>query len=375
MSGPLSGIRVIEFAGLGPGPFCGMMLADHGAEVIRIDRPGQTVDAHDVLLRSRRSIALNLKSEEGRAAALDLCASGDGLIEGFRPGVMERLGLGPEEVLSRNRKMVYGRMTGWGQSGPLANAAGHDINYISLSGILHTVGAKSGAPVPPANYLGDFAGGGMMLAFGMVSALLCASRTGVGQVIDCAMTEGSALIAAMIWGEYNAGRWRNERGVNWLDGGAHFYNTYQCKDGKYISIGSIEPQFYALLRDMLDLSDDCFFRQMDEAAWPGLTQRIAEVFKTRTQNEWVRLLEGSDVCFAPVLDFENAPQHPHNAARGSFVKVGGDVQPAPTPRYSASGLEAPRPVCPIGADTDEILTNAGWSKDRIAAARDEGAIA
>ena len=200
MSGPLSGIRIIEFAGLGPGPFCGMMLADHGADVIRIERPGQTADAHDVLLRSRRSIALNLKSEEGRAAALDLCASGDGLIEGFRPGVLERLGLGPEDVLSRNQKIVYGRMTGWGQSGPLANAAGHDINYVSLSGILHTVGPKSGAPVPPANYLGDFAGGGMMLAFGMASALLYASRTGVGQVIDCAMTEGSALIAAMIWG-------------------------------------------------------------------------------------------------------------------------------------------------------------------------------
>ncbi|MEQ1931181.1 MAG: CaiB/BaiF CoA-transferase family protein, partial [Parvularculaceae bacterium] len=276
MSGPLEGVRIVEFAGIGPGPFCGMMLADHGAEVIRIDRMGALAMPKDPLARSRKSVVLDMKKPEGARLARELAASADGLIEGFRPGVMERLGLGPDVLLKDNPKLVYGRMTGWGQTGPLASAAGHDINYISISGALHTCGRAGEKPTPPVNYLGDFGGGGMMLAFGMVAALLAVRNGAPGQVVDCAMTDGSALLSAMTWGFLAMGRWRDERGVNMLDTGAHFYDVYETKDGKWLSIGAIEPQFYALLREKLGLAQDKDFdAQYDPAAWPRLKEKVA----------------------------------------------------------------------------------------------------
>src|SRR3546814_306173 len=292
MAGPLPGIRIIEFAGIGPGPFCGMMLADHGAEVIRIDRPGGFMDPRDPLSRGRTSIALDMKNPDAVATARDLCKSADGIIEGFRPGVMERLGLGPDVLLADNPKLVYGRMTGWGQFGPYAQAAGHDINYISLSGVLHGIGRAGEKPVPPANYVGDFGGGGMMLAFGMASALLHAAKTGEGQVIDCAMTDGSALLAGMTWGFKAMGRLKDAAGVNMLDGGAHFYDSYACADGKFISIGSIEPQFYALLREKTGLDrDTAFDAQMDPGQWGPLKDRLATLFATKTRDEWCAIME------------------------------------------------------------------------------------
>jgi alpha-methylacyl-CoA racemase len=275
MAGPLHGARIIEFAGLGPGPFCGMMLADHGAEVIRIERPGARLHPGDCLARSRASVVLDMKKPDAVQVARDLCRTADGLIEGYRPGVMERLGLGPELLLQDNPKLVYGRMTGWGQHGPLAQAAGHDINYIAIAGVLHTIGERGAKPTPPVNYIGDFGGGGMMLAFGMVSALLHVSRGGAGQVIDCAMTDGAALIAAMTWSQYNAGVWNDQRGVNRLDGGAPFYDAYECADGEYVALGSIEPQFYQLLREKAGLADPAFDDQMNKANWPALKEKVA----------------------------------------------------------------------------------------------------
>jgi alpha-methylacyl-CoA racemase len=343
MAGPLSGIRIVEFAGIGPGPFCGMMLADHGAEVIRIERPGARHLSSDAFTRSRRTIAIDMKQAEGVALARKLVGTADGLIEGFRPGVMERLGLGPEELLGDNPKLVYGRMTGWGQSGPLAQAAGHDINYIALSGVLHTVGRAGERPVPPVNYVGDFGGGGMMLAFAMVSALLGVRMGRPGQVIDAAMTDGSALLAGMTYAFHGAGMWRDQPGVNLLDGAAHFYDTYQCADGKFVAIGAIEPQFYALLLEATGLQDDpAFAAQMDPRQWPTLKARLTEVFATKTRDEWTAIMEGTDICFAPVLSLGEAPAHPHNVARGTFGEVGGAVQPMPAPRYSDAVLDPPR---------------------------------
>ena len=330
MSGALKGIKIVEFAGLGPGPFCAMMLADHGAEIIRIDRAGGQTRRNDPTLRSRKSIALNLKDPKSVEIAKKLVASADGIIEGLRPGVMEKLGLGPDDLLAVNPKLIYGRMTGWGQTGPYAPVAGHDINYVALSGILHTVGQKGEKPVPPVNYLGDFGGGGMMLAFGMVSALLAVKNGAPGQVIDCAMTDGSATLMAAIWGLYADGLWRDERGVNILDGGAHFYDTYETQDGKYVSIGSIEPKFYNLLLEKTGLTEDPEFKaQRDITKWPELSARLTEIFKTKTREQWCDIMEGTDLCFAPVLSMGEAPHHPHNKARETFIEVEGKIQPAP----------------------------------------------
>lgn len=374
MAGPLSGIRIIEFAGIGPGPFCAMMLADHGAEVIRIERPGGFMDPRDPLSRNRTSIVLNTKTAEGLAVARDLCRSADGMIEGYRPGVMERLGLGPEVLIGDNPKLVYGRMTGWGQTGPWAHAAGHDINYIALSGVLHTVGVAGQKPVPPANYVGDFGGGAMMLAFGMVSALLAMKNGAPGQVIDAAMTDGSALLAGMSWWFVGAGVNRDERGVNMLDGGAPYYDTYSCADGKWISLGSIEPQFYALLRDKAGLSDPAFDAQNDKSQWPTLKDKVAAVIATKTRDQWCTIMDASDVCFAPVLSMAEAPQHPHNLARGTFAELGGAVQPMPAPRYSVTATATPTPAPRVGADTDQVLADLGYDADHVARLHAAGAL-
>lgn len=344
MAGPLTGINIIEFAGIGPGPFCGMMLADQGATVTVLHRPGSAPDPRLSLSRSRKLVAIDLKSDAGIATARDLVRNADGLIEGFRPGVMERLGLGPEVLLADNPQLVYGRMTGWGQYGPLAAAAGHDINYISLSGALHAFGRAGEKPTPPINMVGDFGGGGMMLAFGMVSALLHAKTGGTGQVVDCAMTDGSAALMAMIFDFHNIGQWRDERGVNLLDTGAHFYDSYETADGKFVSIGSIEPQFYAQLRQVAGLAEDTDFdAQMDPRKWPALKEKLTALFKTRTRSQWCELMEGTDICFAPVLSLAEAKDHPHNVARQTFVDVGGLQQPAPVPRYSVTVSDPPKP--------------------------------
>lgn len=375
MPGPLAGIRIIEFAGIGPGPFCGMMLADHGAEVIRIDRPGAVLLRQDPLARSRRSICLDMKNPDAVAIARDLCRSADGIIEGYRPGVMERLGLGPDVLLGDNAALVYGRMTGWGQSGPYAHAAGHDINYIALSGVLSTIGRSGERPVPPVNYIGDFGGGGMMLAFAMVSAILGVKNGGTGQIIDCAMTDGSAALSAMIWGFRAMGVWSDARGENLLDGGAPYYDSYECSDGHYISIGSIEPQFYAALLGATGLDGDADFdKQNDKLRWPLLKDKMAALFKTKTRDAWCAIMEGTDICFAPVLSMAEAPHHPHNAARATFIDVGGTMMPAPAPRYSATVADHPTPAPALGADGDALLRELGYDAAKIAAARDGGAL-
>lgn len=339
MGGSLAGLKVVEFAGLGPAPFCCMMLADHGADVLRLVRPGQDgkepkVDPCDVLARGRRTVAIDLRQPSQVEAALELIAHADMVVEGFRPGVMERLGLGPDVCLARNPKLVYGRMTGWGQFGPLAHSAGHDINYIAISGALHAIGRPGDAPVPPMNLVGDFGGGGMMLAFGLMAALHESRQSGRGQVIDAAMTDGAALLSSMMFGMKSAGNWKGQRGENLLDGGAPFYDTYACADGKYVAVGAIEPQFYAELRERCGIEDPLFDEQMDAARWPLLKLRLADIFRTRTRAEWCVLLEGSDACFAPVLDWDEAPEHPHNRARGAFVSLDGVTQPAAAPRFS-----------------------------------------
>jgi alpha-methylacyl-CoA racemase len=383
MAGPLNGIKIIEFAGIGPAPFCGMMLADHGAQVIRIERPA-ALTAHqpnaqlkprDALARSRRSLTLDIKQPSALAVAQDLCAAADGLIEGYRPGVMERLGLGPDALLARNPKLVYGRMTGWGQFGPYAQAAGHDINYIGLAGILHTVGLAGQKPVPPVNYLGDFGGGGMMLAFGMVAALLGVKLGAPGQVIDCAMTDGAALLAAMSYSALAAGEMEDRAGVNQLDGGAHFYGTYETMDGKYIALGAIEPQFYAQFLALVGLAEDPDFDdQLNPAHWPALKNKLAALFRSRTRADWCALLEMTDVCFAPVLSMTEAKAHPHNVARGTFVDVAGWAQPAPAPRYSATINAAPRPAPASGADSDTVLAELGYTAQQLADLRATGAL-
>jgi alpha-methylacyl-CoA racemase len=366
---PLAGLRILEMAGIGPGPFCGMMLADHGAEVIRIERPdrggGITDAAMDPLLRSRRTIALDLKQPQAIVAVRRLAATCDGLIEGFRPGVMERLGLGPDLLIADNPRLVYGRMTGWGQTGPMANDPGHDINYIAISGALHAFGEAGGRPIAPINMVGDFGGGGMMLAFGMLAAILQAQATGAGQVVDCAMTEGSAVLMSMIWGLRAMGRWSEARGTNLLDGGAHFYDSYETADGKWISIGAIEPQFYAAFRQVLGLGSDEWDAHFARAEWPALKAEIARRFKARTRDDWVAAFAGHEACFAPVLGFEEAASHPHNLARGAFVEAGGVTQPAPAPRYSVSGTVAPRMA--HESEGEAILAEAGFNEEEIAA--------
>ena len=373
MNGPLSGVRIIELAGIGPGPFAGMMLTDHGAEVIRIERPGARPQASDILARSRRVVGADLKKPEGVALVRDLARGADGLIEGFRPGVMERLGLGPDVLLADNPKLVFGRMTGWGQTGPLARTAGHDIDYIAIAGALHTYGRAGEKPTPPINMVGDFGGGGMFLAFGMVSALLHAARTGQGQVVDCAMVDGAAVLMSMIWGVRAAGVWQDKRGVNMLDTGAHFYDTYETADGKYMAVGAIEPQFYAEMRRLAGLENDAALdAQMDPGEWPSLKAHVDAAFRARTRDEWCRIFDGTDACVSPVLSMAEAPGHAHNAARGVFVEAGGVVQPAPAPRYSATPARAP--VAAGSDDTDAVLAELGYDPKHIAALRTARAI-
>ncbi|RJG18834.1 CaiB/BaiF CoA transferase family protein [Massilia cavernae] len=370
MAGPLQGVKVVEFVGLGPAPFCGMLLADMGAEVIRIERPRPGADAaisgsdrFDISARNRPTISLDLAQPAGVAAALQLIDVADIVIEGYRPGVMERLGLGPQACLARNPRLVYGRMTGWGQHGPLAHAAGHDINYIAISGALHAIGRSGEAPVVPLNLVGDFGGGAMFLAFGVMCAAFEARQSGHGQVVDAAMTDGAALLNTMMYGFKAAGQWSNQRGENLLDGGAHFYDTYACADGKFVAIGAIEPQFYARLRELCGIDDPAFDAQFDSLRWPLLKLRMADVFQTRTRDEWCVLLEGSDACFAPVLDWDEAPLHPHNQARETFVTVDGVLQPAPAPRFSRTPAAAPVRSAP--EPCDDILRRWGVSDDVI----------
>jgi len=376
--GPLSGFKIIELAGIGPGPFCGMMLSDMGAEVIRVDRPNPagagSQRPRDVLARNRRSIAVDLKKPEGIETVLRLVDGADALYEGFRPGVTERLGLGPDDCLARNPKLVYGRMTGWGQDGPMAQAAGHDINYIGLSGALHAIGRPGERPVPPLNLVGDFGGGGMLLAYGLVCGLLEASRSGKGQVVDAAMVDGAATLMAMFFSMGAAGAFKAERGTNLLDGGAHFYDSYETADGEYICIGSIEPQFYALLVEKAGLDPEQFAPQMDASRWPDLKATLTEVFKSKTQAEWCDIMEGTDVCFAPVLSIFDAPEHPHNKARQTFVSHDGLVQPAPAPRFSRSTPEISGPARFAGEDTLAVLRDAGFSGDEIAALQQSGVV-
>ena len=333
ITGPLKGVRIVEFAGIGPGPFACMMLADMGAEVITLDRVGANKNLKSVAGRGRKVIELDLKDKASIAQALDLLAHADALIEGFRPGVMERLGLGPDVVLARNPRLVYGRMTGWGQTGPLASAAGHDINYISITGALAAIGGKD-KPVPPLNLVGDFGGGALYLVVGVLAALVEAGKSGKGQVVDTAMCDGAASLMSMFFDMTAIGRWREERDSNMLDGGAHFYGVYECKDGQFISIGSIEPQFYALLRKLARLDDPAYDAQMDAKGWPALKEKLAAVFKSKTRDEWCAIMEGSDVCFAPILTMSEAMQHPHMKAREVFITRHGIPQPAPAPRFS-----------------------------------------
>ncbi|SFD63714.1 CaiB/BaiF CoA transferase family protein [Massilia yuzhufengensis] len=378
MAGPLSGVRVVEMVGIGPCPFAAMMLADMGAEVIRIDRkakPGEDHPypvlgtRHDVTARGRRSLALDIKQPAGRLAVLRLLESADVLLEGFRPGVMERLGLGPDACLERNPKLVVGRVTGWGQAGPLSQAAGHDINYVALSGMLHAMGRADSPPAPPLNLVGDFGGGGMMLAFGVVCAVLEARTSGKGQVVDAAMTEGAALLGAMMYGLRGAGSWSDGREANLLDGGAPFYDSYACLDGKFISIGAIEPQFYAQLLALLKVEDPVFTKRWSKAYWPDLKAKFGALFATRSRDDWCRLLEGTDVCFAPVLDMAEAPKHPHNAARRSFVDIDGVSQPAPAPRFSRTAPATPLAPSAPGADSAAILADWGFTEESIEALR------
>jgi alpha-methylacyl-CoA racemase len=332
-SGPLIGVRIVEFAGIGPGPFACMLLADMGAEVVTLDRVGAKKNLKSVAGRGRKVVELDLKDKASIAQVLDLLASADALIEGFRPGVMERLGLGPDVVLAKNPRLVYGRMTGWGQEGPLAQAAGHDINYISVTGALSAIGPKE-KPVPPLNLVGDFGGGALYLVVGVLAALLEAKKSGKGQVVDAAMCDGAASLMSMFFDMMAMGRWIESRESNFLDGGAHFYGVYECACDNFVSIGSIEPQFYALLRQLAGLSDAGFDAQMDRKAWPALKQKLIDVFKTKTREQWCKLMEGTDVCFAPVLTMAEAPDHPHMAARKIFVNRHGVTQPAPAPRFS-----------------------------------------
>ena len=366
--GPLAGIRVIEMAGIGPGPFCAMMLSDMGAEVIRIDRlglKGSGSRAH-VLNRGRRSLALDLKSQLGVATVLKLVEKADILIEGFRPGVMERLGLGPDICLERNPKLVFGRMTGWGQHGPLAHAAGHDINYISIGGALGAMGYADRPPAPPLNLVGDFGGGAMYLLAGVLAALIERTNSGKGQIIDAAMTDGTASLLTPFYGLMAMNMWTTNRESNKLDGGAHYYGCYACADDTYISIGSIEPQFYALLLEKCGITDAQFDAQQDQKAWPLLREKLARVFKTKTQAEWCAIMEGSDVCYAPVLGLSDAPGHPHNQARKTFVEFDGVTQPAPAPRFSRTQGNIQSPAALVGEHSEQILADWGYNNADIA---------
>ena len=359
--GPLKDIKVIEMAGIGPAPFCGMILADMGAEVISVERitaAGRGSSA-DIASRGKKSIAVDIRKPEGQDIIKKLVESADVLIEGFRPGVMEKNNLGPDELLNINPKLIFGRMTGWGQSGPLANAAGHDINYIALSGVLGAIGKKDTPPPPPLNLIGDFGGGGMLLALGVCAALNTVNKEGKGQVIDAAMTEGSALLMSMMYGMLNSGIWTDSRDSNLLDGAAHFYGCYECKDGKFVSIGSIEPQFYSLLREKMNIDEDIFDNQMDKNSWPALRENLEIRFKEKTRDEWCQIMEGTDICFAPVLSMNEAIKHEHNIERKSFFNLDNVVQPSPAPKFSYSESEVSHPPVKVGTHTKEIMISLG----------------
>ena len=381
MAGPLAGFKVVEMVGLGPCPFAAMMLADMGAEVIRIDRKPAAGSGpypvlgtpHDVLARSRKSLALDLKDPAARDVVLALIGQADAVIEGFRPGVMERLGLGPDLCLERNPRLVYGRVTGWGQHGPLAQAAGHDLNYIALTGMLAAMGRADSPPPPPLNLLGDFGGGGMMLAFGVVCAILQAQRSGAGQVIDAAMSDGAALLGAMVYGMHGHGSWSEHRASNQLDGGAPFYDSYACLDGAFITIAALEPRFYAELLRLAGV-DDAAFSQEDTTTWTAMRARFVRLFASRTRADWCALLENTDVCFAPVLDMNEAPAHPHNRARATFIEVDGVLQPAPAPRFSRSTPAPTTSASAPGADGAAILAGWGFAPAAIDQLRTAGTI-
>ncbi len=379
--GPLNGYRIVEMAGIGPAPFCGMLLADMGADVIRVDRrekadlglPGRE-PRFEVMNRGRRSVAVDVKSAAGREVVKRLVKPADALIEGFRPGVMERLGLGPDELAKINPRLVYGRMTGFGQNGPMADRAGHDINYIALSGVLHMIGRAGEAPLHPLNLVGDYGGGGMFLAFGLVAALLEAQKSGKGQVVDASMVDGSAYLAAMVYGMHAQGVWKDERGVNMLDSGSPWYGTYATKDGKWVSIGSIEGRFYQDLLQRLGLTGEALPKQHDRAGWPVLKKRFTEIFRSKTRAEWEKVFEGSDACFAPVLSIAEVTSHPHNIARGTFVTREGVNQPAPAPRFSRTVQELAKEPVAAGADTDGVLSDAGFSAAEIKDMRARGVV-
>ncbi len=386
--GPLSGLKIVEVAGIGPAPFAAMMLSDMGADVIRVDRLENSnggdpaAPPSDIFNRGRRSIALNLKSAGGLKTLLDLIGQADALMEGFRPGVAERLGFGPEVCQEINPKLVYGRMTGWGQDGPYALTAGHDINYIALAGVLAHLGREGEKPTPPINLVGDFGGGGMLLAFGLVCALLEAGRSGQGQVVDAAMVDGSASLMTMVWGFKAMGMWSDDRGTNLLDTATHFYDTYECADGNFVSIGSIEPQFYAELLKHTNLEQvyvdlgEPMPTQMDKAKWPEMKAHLAAIFVTKSRDEWSALLEGTDICFAPVLTMDEAAQHPHNVHRKTFVEVAGITQPAPSPRFDRTPGEIQRPPSHPGQHTDEILSEwLGAESQEIAELRQSDSVA
>jgi len=378
--GPLEGVRVIEIAGIGPGPFAAMMLADMGAEVLRVVRTGtggMSMAGNprlDFFNRNKRCVALNLKDPRATELALRLIEGADAVLEGYRPGVMEKLGLGPEVCLGRNPRLVFGRMTGWGQDGPLANAAGHDINYVALTGALHAIGERGGKPVVPLNLVGDFGGGGMFLAYGMVCALLEARRSGKGQVVDAAMVDGASTLMAMMYAAFQSGFWSNSRGSNMLDGGAHFYGVYETADGKYVSIGSIEPQFYALLLEKLGIDPQSLPHQMDPRHWEALRDRFDVIFRTRSREQWCALMEGTDICFAPVLGLDEVAHHPHMVSRGNFLHDGDVWQPAPAPRFSRTHPAAPTEPVASGADTDATLTAVGLSAQEISDLRAAGVV-
>jgi alpha-methylacyl-CoA racemase len=378
--GPLEGFRFVEFAGLGPGPFAAMLLSDLGAEVVRIDRPpapGETPkdNRHAFILRGRKSLALDLKRPAGVEAALRLVEKADGLIEGFRPGVMERLGLGPDICLARNPRLIYGRMTGWGQDGPIAQTAGHDINYIGLTGALHTLGDRDRPPAPPLNLVGDFGGGSLFLVMGLLAGILETQKSGRGQVIDCAIVDGTIAMMANIWGFLAEGRWKDERQVNHIDGGSHFYRCYETSDRKFLSVGPIEPQFYAQLLTLAGVDAVDLPAQWDRMQWPEASKRLEAVFKSRTREEWTRLFAGTDVCVAPVLSLREAMAHPHLQARGNFIGAPDERQPAPAPRFSRTAPELRQAPARPGEHTQEVLQRWGFDDNAIAALRAERAIA
>lgn len=375
-SGPLVGVKIVEFAGIGPGPFCGMLLADLGADVVRIDRAESAGRGHpDLANRGKRSIAVDLKKPEGVEAALSLIEKADGLLEGFRPGVMERLGVGPDVALKRNPRLVYGRMTGWGQTGPWSQMAGHDIDYIALTGALHTMGRKDEPPAPPLNLVGDFGGGALYLAFGLLAGIIEAKSSGKGQVVDCAMIDGAASLMTMFYNMRAVGMWSADRDSNLLDGGAHFYDTYTCADGKWLAVGSIEPQFHAELVKGLGLPADTFGMYMDRAKWPEFSQRIADVVKTKTRDEWMKVFDGTDACVAPVLSMDEAPKHPHNADRKTFVDAFGVIQPNAAPRFSRTAGAVNGAPAIAGKHSNDVLESWGIAADRREAFLKTGAVA